>query len=346
MFLLDIFTNIINITFNVFLTILRNAKNIDLRNHIINLKSLKSFVNIKRVNSKRNFLEKRMKEIIKKDNGKTCHPYKPHIVSLKSRTLLNLINKVKNETSTKYKSVIEDKIDLIEMINKILIEVSKKLYLRCDPTVIYTFHNEINIVFFYKENGECIYDGNMNKILTSIVSYASIVFSKELEKNNLSQYINDFIFDGHLIEFDKDYETLNFLIWRQFVCKRNTISLLYKCLHDKKDNDIKGTFNEDVVRRQGTFNEDVVRRQGTSLQTNNMSIDDMKYRLPIISPELFMGNIIKKRNFTSLIENPFKNEENENKKIKKNRKCIGIEHFYFHVNFKNNFEQYIKKKIL
>jgi hypothetical protein len=331
MFLLDIFTNIINTAFNVFLTIFRNAKNIDLRNHIINLKSLKSFVNIKRVNSKRNFLEKRMKEIIKKDNGKTCHPYKPHIVSLKSRTLLNLINKVKNETSTKYKSVIEDKIDLIEMINKILIEVSKKLYLRCDPTVIYTFHNEINIVFFYKENGECIYDGNMNKILTSIVSYASIVFSKELEKNNLSQYINDFIFDGHLIEFDKDYETLNFLIWRQFVCKRNTISLLYKCLHDKKDNDIEGTFTDAVDRRQGT---------------NNMSIDDMKYRLPIISSELFMGNIIKKRNFTSLVENPFKNEENEHEKIKKNRKYIGIEHFYFHVDFKNNFEQYIKKKIL
>jgi hypothetical protein len=342
MFLLDIFTNIINTAFNVFLTIFRNAKNIDLRNHIINLKSLKSFVNIKRVNSKRNFLEKRMKEIIKKDNGKTCHPYKPHIVSLKSRTLLNLINKVKNETSTKYKSVIEDKIDLIEMINKILIEVSKKLYLRCDPTVIYTFHNEINIVFFYKENGECIYDGNMNKILTSIVSYASIVFSKELEKNNLSQYINDFIFDGHLIEFDKDYETLNFLIWRQFVCKRNTISLLYKCLHDKKDNDIEGTFTDAVDRRQGTFTDAVDRRQGT----NNMSIDDMKYRLPIISSELFMGNIIKKRNFTSLVENPFKNEENEHEKIKKNRKYIGIEHFYFHVDFKNNFEQYIKKKIL
>ena len=317
MFLLDIFTNIINITYNVFLTILRNAKNIDLLNYIINPKSLKSFVNvvrqkgIKRVNLKRNCLEKRMKEIIKKDNGKTCHSYKPHIVSLKSKILLNLINKVKNETP--YKSAIEDKIDLIEIINKILIDVSKKLYLKFDPTIIYTFHNEINIVFFYKENGECIYDGNMNKILTSIVSYASIVFSKELEKyiDNVNKEI---VFDGHLIEFDIDYETLNFLIWRQFVCKRNTISLLYKCLHDKND-------------------------------TNDMSIDDMKYSLPVISPELFMGNIIKKRNFTSLIEKSFENE-NENEKIKKNRKYIGIEHFYFHVDFKNNFEQYIKKKIL
>jgi hypothetical protein len=313
MFLLSIFRNVINITYNVFLTIIRNVKNIDLRRYI-NIEDL----SVKRMHLK-NTLEKRMKEIIKKDNGKKCHPYKPYIVSLKSRTLLNLINKVKNETSEKYKSIIEDKIDLIEMINTILINVSKKLYLKFDPTIIYTFHNEINIVFFYKENGECIYDGNMNKILTSIVSYASIVFSKEFEKNRVKDVEDlDFIFDGHLIEFDKDYETLNFLIWRQFVCKRNTISLLYKCLHNNKD-------------------------------TNNMSISDMKYSLPIISPEIFIGNIIKKRNFTSLIENPFKKEEendNEISKIKKNRKYIGIEYFYFHVDFKTNFEQYIKKKIL
>ena len=35
--------------------------------------------------------------------------------------------------------------------------------------------------FFYNENGESIYDGNINKILTSIVSYASIIISKELD---------------------------------------------------------------------------------------------------------------------------------------------------------------------
>lgn len=265
------------------------------------------------INLNRNSLETRMKEIIKKDNGKTCHYYKPHIVSLKSRTLLNLINKVNNEN-------IEDKVDFIEIINTILIDVSKKIYLKFDPTIIYTFHNEINIVFFYRENGEFIYDGNMNKILTSIVSYASIMFSKELEKTVIDNiYKDDFIFDGHLIEFDKDYETLNFLIWRQFVCKRNTITLLYKCLHNKND-------------------------------TNNISICDMKSSLPVISPEIFMGNILKKRNFTSLIPLPTQSidckVENEYDKIKKNRKYIGIENFYFNIDFKTNFEQYIKKKIL
>lgn len=252
-------------------------------------------------------LEKRMKRIIEKDNGKKCHFYKPYIVSIKSRALLDLINKV---NKSKYKSSIENKIDLIEKINSILIDVSKKLYLKFDTTIIYTFHNEINLVFFYNENGESIYDGNMNKILTSIISYASILFSKELEKHDI---FLDFTFDGHLIEFDIDYEILNFLIWRQFECKRNTITLLYKCLHNKKE-------------------------------TNNLSLDDMKYNLPIVPPELFIGNILKKRNFKSLIENTKENTEND--KIIKNRKKIGIEYFYFHKNFKNNYEEYIKKKVL
>lgn len=259
-------------------------------------------------------LEKRMKRIIEKDNGKKCHFYKPYIVSIKSRALLDLINKVNRST---YKSSIENKIDLIEKINNILINVSKKLYLKFDPTIIYTFHSEINLVFFYNENGESIYDGNMNKILTSIISCASILFSKELEKHDI---LLDFTFDGHLIEFDIDYEILNFLIWRQFECKRNTITLLYKCLHNKKE-------------------------------TNDLSLDDMKYNLPIVPPELFIGNILKKRNFKSLIENPLNentkvNENTENNKIIKNRKKIGVEYFYFHNNFKNNYEEYIKKKVL
>jgi hypothetical protein len=278
-----------------------------------------------------------MKRIIEKDNGKKCHYYKPRIVSLKSRTLLNFINNI---------NVIKDKVDLLEIINKMLINVSKKLYLRFYPTMIYTFHNEINLVFFYDENGESMYDGNFNKILTSIVSYTSILFVKELEKNDI---FLEFLFDAHLIEFDKDYETLNFLIWRQFECKRNTITLLYKCLHNKND-------------------------------TNNLGLDDMKYSLPVLSQELFIGNILKKRkilkenkenkiddnkeneidnkeneidnkeNEIDNKENEIDNKENEidNKEenvIKKVRKDICVEYFYFHKDFKNVFEEYIKTNV-
>lgn len=256
-----------------------------------------------------NSLEKRMKKIIEKDNGKIRHYYKPYIVSLKSKTLLTYINNVKNDKKDNLNNNLNDKIDLLQNINEILINVSKNLYNKFDPTMIYTFHNEINLVFFYNENGESIYDGNINKTLTSIISYASILISKEFDKKNI---FIDFIFDGHFVEFDKDYEILNFLIWRQFQCKRNTITLLYKCLKNKND-------------------------------INNLTLDDMKYSLPIVSQEFFTGNILKKRKCNTLIQNPLNNEI---KTVEKVRKNICIEYLYFHKNFLNTFEKYIKTKIL
>ena len=273
------------------------------------------FTNNNNCNKKdENSLEKRMKKIIEKDNGKIRHYYKPYIVSLKSKTLLTYINNVKNDKENnkendKENNFLNDKIDLLQNINEILINVSKNLYNKFDPTMIYTFHNEINLVFFYNDNGESIYDGNINKTLTSIVSYASILISKELNKKNISI---DFVFDGHFVEFDKDYEILNFLVWRQFQCKRNTITLLYKCLKNKND-------------------------------INNLTLDDMKYSLPIVSQEFFTGNILKKRKCNSLIEYPLNNEI---KTVEKVRKNICIEYLYFHKNFSNVFEKYIKTKIL
>ena len=295
-----------------------------------------------------NSLEKRMKKIIENDNGKIRHYYKPYIVSIKSKKLLAYINNTKDNTKDK----LQDKIDLLHDINEILINVSKKLYNKFDPTMIYTFHNEINLVFFYNENGESIYDGNINKILTSIVSYASILISKELDKRNI---LIDFLFDGHFVEFDKDYEILNFLVWRQFQCKRNTITLLYKSLHNRRD-------------------------------TNNLTLDDMKYSLPIVSQELFTGNTLKKSIFKSSMQNPWvtsneddvrrqgnnivrrqgnnivrrqgtsnkdyvkgtSNEDDVRRQgtVEKVRKNISIEYLYFHKNFTNVLEKYIKKKIL
>jgi hypothetical protein len=269
------------------------------------------FTNNNNFNKKdENSLEKRMKKIIEKDNGKIRHYYKPYIVSLKSKTLLTYINNVKNDKENdKENDFLKDKIDLLQNINEILINVSKNLYNKFDPTMIYTFHNEINLVFFYNENGESIYDGNINKTLTSIVSYASILISKELNKKNISI---DFVFDGHFVEFDIDYEILNFLVWRQFQCKRNTITLLYKCLKNKND-------------------------------INNLTLDDMKYSLPIVSQEFFTGNIIKKRKCNSLIQHPLNNEI---KTVEKVRKNICIEYLYFHKNFPNVFEKYIKTKYI
>jgi hypothetical protein len=37
-------------------------------------------------------------------------------------------------------------------------------------------------------------------------------------------------FECTFVEFDKDYEVLNYIIWRQLDCIRNTTTLLFKCL--------------------------------------------------------------------------------------------------------------------
>ena len=133
------------------------------------------------------------------------------------------------------------------------------MYNKFDPVMIYAFNNEINLAFFYNDNGEDRYDGNINKILTSIVSYASVLVSKELEKSEI--YL-DLVFDGHFIEFDIDHEILNYFIWRQFDCKRNTITLLYKSFYNTDD-------------------------------IQDLNLDDMKYTLPNVNDKLLTGNIIK-----------------------------------------------------
>jgi hypothetical protein len=66
---------------------------------------------------------------------------------------------------------------------------------------------------------------------------------------------------------------------------------------------------------------------------------------------LFIGNILKKRKILKENkENEIDNKENENDNkeenvIKKVRKDICVEYFYFHKDFKNVFEEYIKTNV-
>jgi len=160
----------------------------------------------------------RMSKYINKNNKK-CHPFKPFVVSLKSRQILSYFN---------YLTSIDDKLKFIDKFNEIMITVSKKLYTQYDPHMIYTFHDEIHLVFFYNENGNYLYSGDINKIITTLVSYTSIEMTKILTKRSIDL---EFVYKGQFIQFDNDYEILNYIIWRQFDCKRNIITLLYKCIN-------------------------------------------------------------------------------------------------------------------
>jgi hypothetical protein len=194
-------------------------------------------------------LKERMTRYIQEDNSKKCHYFKPHIVSLKSKNLLTHFNLI---------SKLDDKLEIIKQHNKMLERVCSSLYLKFDPYMIYAFDNEIHLVFYPNETGIYLYDSDIMKTVTNIVSYASICLTKEM---NAFCYEIECIFEGNLVEFGKDYEVLNYIVWRQLDCKRNTITLLYKCINypgtvtlDKVallelENEVRANVSDDVLEK-------------------------------------------------------------------------------------------------
>lgn len=164
-------------------------------------------------------LHKRMKKLVSKWNSYKIHPYKPTVVNLTSHDLLKFVNSL-----TSY----EDKILFFNKWNSVYKNVCEKLYNKFGPSMIYYFNDEINIVFYHNDYGEVWGNGNLHKLISSISSYASSLLKSELYKNEIDL---DFCFNCKLVQFDDKYETLNWMVWRQSDCRKNTIALLYKCYH-------------------------------------------------------------------------------------------------------------------
>ena len=241
-----------------------------------------------------------MRNYIKKNN-KQCHGFKPFVITIKSKQLSEYIN---------YITDLDEKVKLLNNVQDILFETSKTLYAKFNPHLIYTFQNEINVVFFYNDNGTFVYNGDINKIVTNIVSVVSIEVYKRLCQLNF-----DLNFHGHFVEFDVDYEVLNYLVWRQMDCKRNTITLLYRCNENNKCN-VEGIKVIDMI----------------SILNNKIGKNiNQEYM------HLLTGNIIKKYLFYKM-----KNESDENIIV---RRSVGMESIYFSDNFKTVLKKYIVNKI-
>ena len=271
--------------------------------------------------SNENLLRTRMKHYLSRYNSE-CHYYKPHIISLKSKKLLFFVNHL---------TTLEEKLEILKEHNQMLIDVCSKLYKRFDPHMIYTFNNEIHLVFYYNDEGNVLYYGDVNKLITSIVSYASIYMEKKLSEKGINI---DFIFNGKFVEFDKDYETLNYIIWRQLDCKRNNTVLLYRCL---KQNDIL----DNKLTLDKIKNEEM--RQELE---NYTSIDE----------SIFNGNIIKRQLYykeQSSKETAIKEMRN-NKESKREwsengmytRKRLVVDNINLVNNFKENARKYIYNKVI
>lgn len=250
-------------------------------------------------------LDTRMRTVVKRYNNSKCHGFKPFVVTLKSKELLGFINDI---------TTFDNKREELDMISDIMFKVSKMVYERYDPSVIYTFQNELNVVFYYNESGIFVFDGNIHKTITSLCSFISVKVYKLLESYGLNL---DVCFTAEFAEFEQDYEILNYLVWRQMDCRRNTVTLLYKC-SDVDDSKVENVKISDMIKRI----------------SENLQID-----VEETLKHLLTGSVIKKYLFYKLSNN----KRNENDII--SRKSVGVEHINLSENFKENLQKYIVNKL-
>lgn len=261
-------------------------------------------------NIKNNFTYKyplkiRMQDLIKKFNDNKFDIYKPYIISLKSKEILEYLNY--NSSS------IEDKINQWKNYNNILLNVTQLCYNRFNPSMIYTFNDEIHMVFYDTLDYPDLYNRNINKNLTIITSFVTHHFTKEFIRCNLDF---EFTISSKYIEFSLEYETLNYLVWRQLDCKRNNIITLIKYFN----NNIKSVNLTDIT--QELFH---------NLHDLNITFTDLEF--------LIHGNILKKE----LIDNDIITSQCY---TNKSRKRIKISHNLLYKNFKENLDKYILNKYL
>lgn len=263
-------------------------------------------------------LTDRMTHIVKDQNKNDIHYFKPFVVSLKCKNLLNYIKPITS---------VEEKLSFYKQYNQKLVQISEKLYSYFDPACVFVFNNEIHLMYFYNEKGDYMFNGNINKTLSVISSYVTVEYTKMFLNNNTEKLFENFYFEGTVVQFDKDHETLNYLIWRQLDCYRNTLNLLYKC-HVKSDARLYKNSETDSTKLRYASEFDGIKL--------NYIIDELsKYNIP---NELKYGVLLKKEVFYK------QNEYDKNEMIK--RKHFQTISEDFTLDFNRNLNLYIYNKNL
>lgn len=220
-------------------------------------------------------IDKRMKQYIEKSNNvRYCNYKKGYVISLKSKNILKYINHITN---------IDEKLEVMTKLNNIMQKVCKKLYNQFDIHLIYLFNNEINLMFRHKQKNDLLYGGDVIRMLTTIVSYTTIYCTDIMKEYKLEMLPT---FEAKYIEFDKEYELLNYIIWRQLDCKRNNLSLLYKCISIDIINEIEYDRKKDNKRIYNAKTDEIIKILNEYNEYDNNFME--KYK------NLVYGNIIKK----------------------------------------------------
>jgi len=270
---------------------------------------------IKRKTIEYTSLKTRMQTLLAEYNNKTFTSYKPYIISLKSKEILDYLNNYKQHTL--------EKINHWSDFNDTLLSITKACYHRFNPTMIYAFNDEIHMVFYNTSDYNDLYNGNIHKIMTTITSFVTQLFTKKFIHMGFNF---EFTFHAKCIEFLTEYETLNYLVWRQHDCRRNNIITLYKCI----DSNIVDMTLEDVT--QNLFHH---------IKELHINPDNLNF--------IIYGNIIKKElvyidntHYKILYNNnQFNTPLNKKEETLITRKEFNVSHHLLHTQFKENLHKYI-----
>lgn len=267
------------------------------------------------------FLHDRMLDLSQKWNGFCVHPFKPFVITLNSTELLKLVNSL-----TSY----NDKMLFYKQWNEIYKNVCSKLYNKFNPSMVLYYNDEINLVFYQNHHGDVWGKGNVNRLISNISSYASLYLGQQFTKNNIDI---DFCINCKIVSFNDKYETLNWIIWRQSDCRKNTVGLLYKCYH------LEFAENTNLKFLNEVLNEKVEGVKTSDLEKflyNHVNDDDGSLK------NLLLATVLKKQ--IRIMCNGTDNGYNQCELY--TRKEIEMFHISFKDDFLNNFRMFIKDKYL
>lgn len=145
-------------------------------------------------------LPQRMDFYLDKYNSFKSHSYKGHVVVIKSKRILDLFKSSKNS------------LEKLDMIHSSMINICHGLMEKYNPRLIYTFSDEVHLVFMYNDNTSYIFNGNVHKLLTNVSSTMAFLISK-FGLISVNPEIT-----AKFVQFSNDYELLNFIAWKQSHC--------------------------------------------------------------------------------------------------------------------------------
>eukprot|EP01132_Coremiostelium_polycephalum_P005145 gene5145-6405_t len=158
-------------------------------------------------------------------------------------------------------------------IHKAMIDVSKELFKKFHPSLIYTFSDEITLCFPSVEESSCgggendqqaqqqydiLYSGRIQKLLSLSSGMASTTFYKSLissilenpaDTTKIKKHIEDStpFFDARICMFPSNHGIIENIIWRSRDCIRNSVSGLSQQHFDH--NEIFGLPKPELIRK-------------------------------------------------------------------------------------------------